>query len=142
MFRLRYDDGRERKRDNGIISGTIISCGAKRQYTSPNWYGTYFKHCFFLDLPALAVTRLDLQEIKKHTGLRITLRVRPSRVAVPGFQRMRTLQRQAHCQLIKHAYTVEKEFYARLLLPANPKCSDSVISSAVALGALSTTESQ
>ena len=55
---------------------------------------------------------------------------------------MRTLQRQAQCQLIKHAHTVEKEFYARLLLPANPKCSDSVISSAVALGALSTTESQ
>ena len=62
--------------------------------------------------------------------LRITLRVRPSRVAVPGFQRMRTLQRQAHCQLIKHAHTVEKEFYARLLLPANPRCSVSVISSA------------
>lgn len=60
--------------------------------------------CLLSDL-----TRLDLQMIKDDTMLRFTLRVRPSRIAVPGFPTHAALQCQVHCQLITHAHTVEKE---------------------------------
>ncbi len=84
-----------------------------------DWNGTSFKAICYRSA-YLSTDDTQPPGDKRSNRLQITVRVRPTRVAVPGLQRMHL---QAHCQLIKHAHRC----YARLPLPANPRCSDNAI---------------